>query len=100
MKEFSMSNTPRRSSEEWQYLVDKQSQSDLTQKRFCEAHGVTPATFSYWKRKLVTRSSNDTESAWLDLSSGLNSVVGGENPHWKIQLDLGNGIVLRLDQQG
>lgn len=94
-----MTYTPRRTPEQWQQLIEQAAISGLTQKRFCEQHGIRPATFGHWKRKLsaVSSSNQRTDSSWLDLSS----VLGGEEDSvsWKIELDLGNGVVLRLNQQ-
>ena len=94
-----MSYTPRRTPEQWQQLIEQQAASGLTQKAFCHQHDIRPATFGYWKRKLSAASSVDqgNESSWFDLSA---LTVSGEpsNP-WKIELDVGNGVVLRLSQQ-
>lgn len=95
-----MSYTPRRTPEQWQQLIDQQATSGLTQKAFCHQHDIRPATFGYWKRKLSATSSTDqgAESSWLDLSA--LTAAGEQSGLWKIELDLGNGIVLRLSQQG
>ncbi|WP_419601497.1 IS66 family insertion sequence element accessory protein TnpA, partial [Thiolapillus sp.] len=36
----------------WQDHVTTWQASDLTQKAYCEAHGLRYATFGYWVRKL------------------------------------------------
>jgi len=94
-----MSHTPRRTPELWQQLIEQQATSGLTQKEFCHQHDIRPATFGYWKRKLSTASSTDqeSESSWLDLSA--LAIEGQQSGAWKIELDLGNGVVLRLNQQ-
>jgi len=93
-----MSYTPRRTPEQWQQLIEEQTISGLTQKTFCEKHSIRSATFGYWKRKLSADTSMDdrADSSWLDLSSVLSTECAGS---WKIELDLGNGVVLRLNQQ-
>jgi len=95
-----MSNHPRHSAAQWQRLVDEYQESDLTQKAFSEQHGIPLSAFGYWKRKLSAASSSDqcAESSWLDLST--LTVAGEQSGSWKIELDLGNGVVLRLNQQG
>ena len=95
-----MSYTPRRTPEQWQQLIEQQAASGLTQKVFCHQHDIRPATFGYWKRKLSAASSTDqeSESSWLDLSA--LTTAGKQSGIWKIELDLGNGVVLRLNQQG
>ncbi len=94
-----MSTTPRRTPEQWQQLIDQQALSSLTQKAFCQEHGIRLATFGYWKRKLSAAShvDQDTASSWIDLSALTAS--GELSGSWKIELDLGNGVVLRLNQQ-
>jgi len=95
-----MSDTSRRTPEQWQQLVDQQAASGLTQKAFCHQQDIRPATFGYWRRKLSAASSPDQgdESSWLDLST--LAAAGAQSGSWKIELDLGNGVVLRLNQQG
>jgi len=93
-----MSYSPRRTPEQWQQLIEQQVSSKLTQKAFCQKHSIRPATFGYWKRKLSAISSIDeqTSSSWLDLSDVLNAPKEHNFGSWKIELDLGNGMVLRL----
>ncbi|WP_419602831.1 IS66 family insertion sequence element accessory protein TnpA [Thiolapillus sp.] len=47
----------------WQDHVTAWQVSDLTQKAYCEAHGLRYATFGYWVRKLRTPSGDHQESA-------------------------------------
>jgi len=95
-----MSKQPRRSAAQWQHLVEEQQESGLTQKAFSEQHGIAPSAFGYWKRKLSAASTTDqdNESSWLDLSA--LAITNEQSGTWKIELDLGNGVVLRLSQQG
>ncbi len=94
-----MKHHPRRTAAEWQQLVEEQQASGSTQKEFCELRGIRAATFGYWKRKLSAVSSMDqsADSSWLDLSA--LTATGDSSSSWKIELDLGNGVVLRLNQR-
>lgn len=94
-----MKHHPRRTAAEWQQLVEEQQESGSTQKAFCEMQGIRPATFGYWKRKLSAVSSVDhgADSSWLDLSS--LTAAKAPSSSWRIELDLGNGVILRLTQQ-
>jgi len=94
-----MSYPPRRTPEQWQQLIEQQATSGLTQKAFCHQHDIRPATFGYWKRKLSAAPPTDqkSESSWLDLSA--LTIAGEQSSTWMIELDLGNGVVLRLNQQ-
>ena len=91
----------RRSENEWRTLIDEQATSGLTQRAFCDLRGIPLATFGYWKRKLRGKSVSpamptgpgaDTE--WIELPIH-GAVAGGS---WQIELDLGNGLCLRLRQ--
>ncbi|WP_293885463.1 IS66 family insertion sequence element accessory protein TnpA [Thiolapillus sp.] len=90
----------RRNKTEWQRLIDEQTTSGLSQKAFCQQVGIPLATFGYWKRKLQAESgstptgSSDTFSLadWVELPPQGSASGGG----WQIELDLGNGLCLRL----
>ncbi len=93
----------RRSRIEWQELIDEQAASGLSQKVFCAQREIPLATFGYWKRKLrfespatPTGSSTDTVplADWIELPTQGSATEGG----WQIELELGNGLCLRLRQ--
>ncbi len=42
----------RRTPEQWRNLIDQQYESGLSQKAFCQSHGLSLATFTNWKRRL------------------------------------------------
>jgi len=94
----------RRNKVEWQHLIDEQAASSLTQKAFCQQAGIPVATFGYWKRKLRADGvshCNEPASArsialddWIELSPPASE----PSPGWHIELDLGNGICLRLNR--
>ena len=94
----------RRSKAEWQQLIDAQQSSGLPQKVFCQQEGLSIGTFSNWKRKLkdgeelfipLTDNSNPSPDPWIELPAAIPS-----NTPWHIELDLGNGVCLRLSQAG
>jgi len=94
-----MTTPSRRRADEWQRLINEQVESGSTQKAFCEERNIRLATFGHWKRKLLaTAVSTEADTSWLELSHGLRSQADGQSP-WKIELDLGHGVVLRLSQQ-
>jgi len=96
----------RRSQSEWQRLIDEQAASGLTQKAYCEQAGIALATFGYWKRKLQSDRLSSSVSGdpageqqvsledWVELSAPVPQAGSG----WRIELDLGNGVCLRLRQ--
>jgi len=87
----------RRSRKQWQSLIDEQQQSDLTQAEFCQQNKLAISSFCNWKRRLsenIDRRQPTEDSSWLSLPEQLFSSSG----NWKIELDLGGGICLRLNQ--
>lgn len=84
----------RRSPSEWQQLIDEQAGSGLSQSAFCTARGISVASFRNWKRRLAAESQAQPESGpWLELGT-----LGGraESGGWEIELELGDGLCLRL----
>jgi hypothetical protein len=79
----------RRSRDEWQRLIDEQAASGQTQTAFCAERGISVGSFSQWKRRLAEEPGSP---AWIDLS-GLPTA---SSTRWEIELDLGDGLCLRL----
>jgi putative transposase len=95
-----------RTPEQWQALVDQQRDSGLSASQFCIQQNIGYANFCKWRNRLsslptplVVPSASSDEASFLDLSS----LIGA--PHssglgWNIVLSLGNGVELRLSQNG
>lgn len=86
----------RRSADQWRKLIAEQADSGLSQEAFCKHKRLALSTFANWKRRLGTEPAAETErapdsSTWIDLGS-----LGGRSSGWDIELDLGDGICLRL----
>lgn len=79
----------RRSREEWQRLLDEQESSGQTQAAFCAARGIKTTSLRYWKRRL--RGESEPEP-WVEMGT----LTGKQTSGWDIELDLGEGICLRL----
>jgi len=86
----------RRGHEQWQRLITAQQCGHLSQKAYCQKHGLGLSTFQYWKRKLESAEFPvASPDAWLELPAAVDgSLVAG----WDVELELGNGICLRLKQ--
>ena len=82
----------RRSRDEWQRLVSEQAESGLTQTAFCEAKGLSLTSLQYWKRKLADNAATPPPTPWVDLGT----LAAAASPGWDIELQLGDGICLRL----
>ena len=80
----------RRSREQWRQLLDEHAASGQTQTAFCQAKGLCLASFQNWKRKLAV--TEEASQPWVELGT-LDQAAGSG---WDIELDLGNGVCLRL----
>lgn len=98
-----MSNTytPRRSTEQWQSLVDQWKQSGQSAKQFCKEQALGYASFCQWKKRLTqshekatTAEASSPEPSFIDLASLGATQAGG----WHIVLSLGGGVELTLSQ--
>ncbi len=84
----------RRSRTEWSELVAQQQASNLTQHEFCIQHGLSRKTFGNWKRRLDREAaSNSLDSPWIEVAPHPQPTVSAS---WEIELDLGDGVVLRM----
>ncbi|TBW44528.1 IS66 family insertion sequence hypothetical protein [Marinobacter halodurans] len=92
-----------RTPEQWQTLVDQQRASGLSAPQFCKQESIGYASFCNWRKRLAAPSTEDSagsgEASFLDLSS-LMGASPSSGPGWNIVLSLGNGVELRLSQNG
>jgi putative transposase len=88
---------------QWQALVDQQRHSGLSALQFCKEQSIGYASFCNWRKRLSEESDVDAasgaESSFLDLSS-LMAASPSAGQGWNIVLSLGNGVELRLSQNG
>jgi transposase-like protein len=92
MSNTANSNT-RRSRSAWEQLMAQYEAGDLSQRIFCEQHGLAYSTFCYWRKQLRQSASIENHSEHL---LELPMLPVDESPDWRIELDLGKGMVLRL----
>ena len=92
-----------RTPEQWQALVNQQRDSGLSAPQFCKQENIGYASFCNWRKRLSDPSTDDSagsgEANFLDLSS-LTGTSSSSGPGWNIVLSLGNGVELRLSQNG
>jgi len=87
----------RLSAERWQALLDEQQHSGLSMRAFCKARGLTVSTFYGWKKRLSDADATGAsfERLFTALTPALSQPTGPEGG-WEIELDLGDGVCLRL----
>ena len=92
-----------RTPEQWKALIDQQRSSGLSAAQFCKQEEIGYASFCNWRKRLTDLSTEDSarsgEAGFLDLSS-LMGTSSSSGPGWNIVLSLGNGVELRLSQNG
>ena len=92
MSNTANSNT-RRSRSAWEQLIAQYEAGDLSQRIFCEQHGLAYSTFGYWRKQLRRPVHNENQPASL---IELPMLSTDESRGWRVELDLGKGMVLRL----
>jgi len=85
---------------EWQQILSDYEQSGLTQSVFCQQQGIALSNFHQWRRKLKAEQTGSPRFVELTpqgtIDPSLNLTQDLSNSHWQIELDLGQGRVLRL----
>lgn len=92
-----MSKSPRQkhSREQWQHLVDAQAASGQSQVAFCAERGLSKSSFQHWKRRLKACDPPVSPPAAL-FAPLTGAAADGDTGGWTIELDLGDGLCLRL----
>lgn len=93
----------RRSREQWAELIELQPGSGLSAPKFCEQAGVSYQSFMAWRKKLSTPETQSSDSPdFVELTASGNSTElqrTAPTSEWQVELDLGNGIQLRIAQR-
>ena len=83
----------RRSSAQWQEILDRFHGSGSTAVDYCHLQGVNPTCFDRWRRKLSGRKA---DRVVMPSFVELPATSFAPASRWQIELDLGDGVVLRL----
>lgn len=83
----------RRGREAWAELIAAYEAGDCTQRAFCAEYGLAYSTFGYWRRRLRREEAAEGPGPTL---VELPVLAGNECGPWRVELDLGEGRVLRL----
>lgn len=95
------------SADEWRQLIEEQRGNGQSQDAFCAARGLSKSTLQAWKRRLYGSSGTAAPATTAPVRSRALSAlftplprpVAGPAPSasgWTIELDLGDGLCLRL----
>lgn len=87
---------PRRTSEQWQTIVDQQTQSGLSGAAFCKAEGIKYQSFMNWRMKLSTSEEvASPEATFIELTAP-EQLHNAQSHRWLLELDLAPGVQLRI----
>lgn len=78
----------RKSRAHWEELMAAYEASDLPQREFCKLRDIPYSTFGYWRKRL-----RSPAEPFVELST---FGPGEDTTQWRVELDLGSGLVLRL----
>ncbi|WP_257295686.1 hypothetical protein [Endozoicomonas sp. YOMI1] len=89
----------RRTSSQWQNLINQQQESGVSQKAFCELNDICLSTFTLWKRKLTQATVKSAQPEhgpeWHQLPTGFDDPVPDPSK-WDMELELPGGVILRM----
>ncbi|AGA91748.1 hypothetical protein Thimo_3060 [Thioflavicoccus mobilis 8321] len=90
----------RRTRADWQAVISRAERSALSTAAFCAAEGISTASFYLWRRRLRGIAPSVAEPGrpppeFLDLGL-LSRPAKTDTASWDLELDLGDGVVLRL----
>ena len=82
---------------EWAQILSDYEASGLTQRRFCDERGIAYSSFCNWRKRL---SQENTASPLIELPMELNLAktpsLMSPAPDWRVELELGQGIIVRV----
>jgi len=91
----------RRSEQEWSEVFTRFEQSEQTIEQFCAQQGLALSTFNRWRHKLRTQChkaiQGSPEAVFVELTTS-DAPPPVVPPSWDVELQLGNGMFLRLRQ--
>ncbi|WP_111747079.1 IS66 family insertion sequence element accessory protein TnpA [Salinisphaera orenii] len=91
---MSKSARQKHTPEQWQQLIDAQAASSQSQVAFCAEHGLSKSSFQHWKRRL--KAGDIPAAPPPALFAPLADESTDTDSGWTIELDLGEGLCLRL----
>jgi len=93
----------RRSQQQWSELIELQPESGLSIPKFCEQAGVSYQSFMAWRKRITIPEQRKSQSPeFVELTSPEHTAAAHQPPsanHWQVELELGDGIQLRIAQR-
>jgi hypothetical protein len=86
----------RRSQDDWNQLMTEYEAGELTQRQFCERHQLAYSTFCYWRKRLSAGAVGTELAATSVPLIELPLLPKRGQSDWRLELELGQGVVLRL----
>ena len=86
----------RRSREQWRELLERFAHSGQSREDFCRQHGLTLSSFAHWRREFGKTATGGRAVTASPLFFEVTPQASGSAGSWDIELELGNGMVLRL----
>lgn len=84
----------------WRQLIAQYETGTLTQKSFCQQHQISVSSFHKWRNRFKQ---NEDADHFIDISKAIvptyhtsESAVEQESTVWQVELELGQGMVLRV----
>ena len=84
----------RKSRAEWVELMAAYEAGNQSQREFCEQHAVAYSTFGYWRKRL--RQSVLPVMPAVEPLVELSPFSVDDTRDWRVELDLGCGVTLRV----
>jgi len=94
MSDKSRTRKTNRSESEWQQIIADYETSQLTQDAFCQQAGIPKSSFYNWHRRLQSTTNDSASKHFINLSN--LTTPDSDQLAWDIELDLGQGVCLRL----
>lgn len=70
--------------EDWHQIIKDYESSGLSGKQFSKTHGITPATFYYWKKKILSNQ-----------ALGFIPVDINKSEYYQYEIEYPNGVKVR-----
>ena len=86
---------PRKTRSQWQAIITEFNQSHLPARIFCSDHDLAYGTFAKWRQRFAKPTQEKTvKGSLIELIQPASRKPEAE--YWQVELELGNGMTLRL----